>query len=499
MTFRTTVKVLLVLVAVILYSCDKEFEGVGTGIIDNDQFDTDRFFATVKVEDNILTGPVETSNLPLNSLGVYNDPLFGLTNNSFVTQLELAIENPTIGNNPIIKDVVLSVPYFSSFQSYNADNVGVFELDSIYGTSKVKLSVYESGYYMKDFSADLLDVQAFYSDEESKITSKLIDYKLNNSADVSENEQFYPSNLEKIIYAEDGTTVLERLSPRMYLHLDKVYFEQKILKASSEKLLNNNIFKEYVRGLFFKVEPTGDLIENEGLMMKLDFSKAQIKITYTVDGATETSDRVSKELYLNLKGQTANFFNQPDVQKISDKIVLKGEKGAMAKLSIFTPEELQLLRSKQILVNEANLVFQVDQEKMSNVAVEPNRLFVYDIDNYKNLVDYSTDLTTASNTKFNKGIFDGKLQKNSSNKGTKYRVRITKHIQNIVNKDSANVNLGLTLTENINLVSFAKNKSKSINILKTNTMSLFGTVLQASETESDKKIQLEIFYSTPKK
>ena len=136
---------------------------------------------------------------------------------------------------------------------------------------------------------------------------------------------------------------------------------------------------------------------------------------------------------------------------------------------------------------------------MTNVAVEPNRLLVYDIDNHRSLVDYTSDLTTAFKTKFNKSIFDGKLQKNTSNKGVKYRVRITKHIQNIINKDSANVNLGLTLTENINLVSFAKNKSGEVKVLKANTMSFFGTVLQASPTEENKKVQLEIFYSTPKK
>lgn len=499
MIFRTVVRLSIFLVAIFFFSCDKEFEGVGSGIIGNDQYDTDRFYATVKVVDNILTEAVETSNLPVNTLGVYNDPLVGITNNSFVTQLELATENPTIGNNPVIKEVILSVPYFSTFQSYNADNIGVYRLDSIYGTSKVKLSVYESGYYMRDFASEIQQVQAIYSDEENKIISNLINYRLNNSDNVAENDEFYPSNLEKIIYAEDGKTIVERLTPRMYLHLDKNYFEHKILKASPEKLLNNNIFKEYIRGLFFKIEPIDGLAENNGLMMKLDFSKAQIKITYEVDGATATDAKVSKELYLNLKGQTANFFNQPDVQKIQDKIILKGGKGAFAKLQLFTDDELNMLRSKEMLINEANLVFFVDQDKMANVAIEPNRLFVYDVDNHLVLKDYSTDLTTALNTKFNKTIFDGKLQKNSSKKGTKYRIRITKHLQDVINKDSTNVKLGLALTENINLVSFAKNKSQSVNVLKTSTMSPFGTVLHASETDSDKKIQLEIFYSTPKK
>ena len=128
-------------------------------------------------------------------------------------------------------------------------------------------------------------------------------------------------------------------------------------------------------------------------------------------------------------------------------------KGAFAQLQLFTQEEINLLKAKDLLINEANLIFYVDQEKMANVTVEPNRLFVYDIRNHLTLDDYALDRTVSANTKFNKSIFDGKLQKNSSNKGIKYRVRITKHIQNIVNKDSTNVNLGLTLTENINLVS----------------------------------------------
>ena len=64
-----------------------------------------------------------------------------------------------------------------------------------------------------------------------------------------------------------------------------------------------------------------------------------------------------------------------------------------------------MLKAKDLLINEANLIFYVDQEKMANVTVEPNRLFVYDIRNHLTLDDYALDRTVSANTKFNKSIF----------------------------------------------------------------------------------------------
>jgi hypothetical protein len=56
------------------------------------------------------------------------------------------ISKPTIGKNPVIESVVLTIPYFSSLKSTDANGDATYQLDSIYGPSdaKIMLSVFES-------------------------------------------------------------------------------------------------------------------------------------------------------------------------------------------------------------------------------------------------------------------------------------------------------------------------------------------------------------------
>ena len=59
---------------------------------------------------NQKIGPVDATNLPINALGIYNDPAFGKTTAHFATQLNLATLAPTIGANAVVDSVYLSVP-----------------------------------------------------------------------------------------------------------------------------------------------------------------------------------------------------------------------------------------------------------------------------------------------------------------------------------------------------------------------------------------------------
>jgi hypothetical protein len=51
--------------------------------------------------------------------------------------LVLESANPTIGKNPVIESVVLTIPYFSTLKSTDAN--GTYQLDSIYGPSDAKI------------------------------------------------------------------------------------------------------------------------------------------------------------------------------------------------------------------------------------------------------------------------------------------------------------------------------------------------------------------------
>ena len=122
------------------------------------------------------------------------------------------------------------------------------------------------------------------------------------------------------------------------------------------------------------------------------------------------------------------------------------------------------MRANGWLINEANLTFYEDKAKMTN-AVQPERIFLFDLTNKKTLVDYTFDNTTNSaKPKRSKTTFGGIIEKETVAEGnrTKYKVRITNYVRSLVMKDSTNVRLGLSITENINDVTMAKLPGREI-------------------------------------
>ena len=88
-----------------------------------------------------------------------------------------------------------------------------------------------------------------------------------------------------------------------------------------------------------------------------------------------------------------------------------------------------------------------------------------------------------------------------NNRGVKYKIRITEHINNIIVRDSTNARLGLTLTPNINIVGLREaigSDMQGIDYPVAATVSPLGTVLYGSNVPNefeDKKLKLEIFYT----
>jgi hypothetical protein len=129
------------------------------------------------------------------------------------------------------------------------------------------------------------------------------------------------------------------------------------------------------------------------------------------------------------------------------------------------------------------------------------------------------DATTNSNTKYNKLIFGGIIERDNTadKKGIKYKIRITQHINNLINSTDANLNknvrLGLTVTENINYSnSYYYKNPLSLNnpIMGTNDvveyfpvasiMEQQGVVLHGtnpSTEDASKKLKLVIHYTKP--
>jgi len=145
------------------------------------------------------------------------------------------------------------------------------------------------------------------------------------------------------------------------------------------------------------------------------------------------------------------------------------------------------------------------------MADEPERIYLYDLDNKAALIDYFLDPTGGSSPNFSVIIHSGRLQRvdngieDQPGEGIRYKVRITEHINNLLLNDSTNVKFGLALAGNINLegvnnqYDILTDQSNLLDKLPLSSLvTPRGTVLIGSNTaDEDKKVQLEIFYTEP--
>ena len=513
-------RILFVVSVLFLYSCDKEYNAIGADLLGENHFDFLQYTSDV-VAHNQKIGPIDATNLPINALGIYNDPAVGKTTAHFATQLNLATVAPTIGANAVIDSVYLSVPYFSTIKTTNTDGSRVYELDSIYGgQAPIKLSVYESNYFMRDLdpSTSFTESQSFYTDQTPIFENAKVGSRLNNAANTAQNDAFFFDSKEIVqkVTASDGKVTLNRSVPAMRLKLNNSYFATKILNAPAAKLATNDAFKEYFRGLYFKIETVSG---SSGSMAMMNFKAGKITISYTEDLVTNgVTTRVSKTMDLNLTGNSvnlldqtnensafANAVNNPNTSLGDASLYVKGGEGAMTVIDLFkTPGELNLIRTKGWLINEANLVFHVDAAKMAT-SNEPNRIYLYDLTNNRPVVDYFLDVTNSADVKKSKYVFSGLINKEAvtNGRGQTYKIRITNQIRNLVkHADSTNVKLGLVVTENIGETGFSKLKTPNSftkKLPKASVMNPLGTVLYGSHPSVpvDKRVKLQIYYTKP--
>ena len=623
--------ILLGLIAILFASCDKDYNELGTDIIGDDNFDFERYTdATIKSYNQKL-GPVASNNLAINALGYYANPVFGTTHANFVTQVEMADDDPTFNNTDpenydihptAIDSVLLEVPYFAHVprNATITDNVKPYVLDSIYGAtpenSKFKLSVYQSNYFLRDLdpSQALGQAQPFYTDENNTIDNNksvlLNDAPRVNepngegtqNADGHENEEFYFDKREHKTFVknESGTKVYTRSAPSMRLHLNKAFFTNLILNAPDGKLETNTAFKNYFRGIYFKTEGGAP-----GHMAMLNFKGGKITVYYNEDKKSiknnvTSFERVNKTFVLNMTGnsisllensnENPNYVNAVTNTSEASQLYLKGGEGSVGMIDLFgdptatnydtyryvikklngkpvdengqeikldsngnpvtgkyytyekvnTPngiaDELDDLRypkyttsngvdyysiKNRWMINEANLTFHIvstgNSDMLNPAAIEPLRIFIYDLTNHKAIVDYAFDLTSnAIYPKYNKLVFGGLLfdangvlvkQKENAtgnyvNKGAKYKVRLTNHIRNLIRNDSTNVRIGVSVTESIANVAFSKLRNPNSNIKHAPTMSVMsptGTILYGTNpaVPNDKRLKLEIYYTKP--
>ncbi|MDN3595657.1 DUF4270 domain-containing protein [Zunongwangia endophytica] len=522
--YRRILKIATVPVVIfLLASCDEDFSNVGGEVIGNPsgvevrEYDINAYTVDLKsIESNrnFLVGvsPNQITHYP-RLLGVYNHPVFGQKLASVLSQVSISQTSPQFPDGAILDSVVLNMPYYSR-ETRNADGDSEYTLDSIYGSGAFKLSIYESNYFLSDYDPDqnFEKRQKYYSDQQDVFEQFL------NDDPIYVNENFTPSaNRIRIIRPNgEGENDTVYNAPSLRVKLDKEFFQQKIFdKEGSQELSSQSNFKDYFRGLFLKAEPVG----NSGSMILFNFaSSSGVKMYYsyeeeTTDDEDQTVDvKVIDSLGLNFTGNRVNTFKgeypqqvQEDIANRSDNLYIDGGEGTIGVVELFNDVELEDLRAENLIINEANLELYLKSDEMGG-AEEPSRIYLYDIDNNSVLVDYNINQSDVNQNAFNSRlIFSSKPETDEETGVTKYTLRLTQHIFNLIENDSSNVRLGIAVTSNINQAGNIAAKESTPVLTGDNKLDVVpaasaitpeGAVFYGSEASNeDRRFKLRIYYT----
>ncbi|GAB4154630.1 MAG: DUF4270 domain-containing protein [Winogradskyella sp.] len=546
-------------------ACDSDFNNLDSDVLNSDvatNFDILNDTYDIITYNNPL-GPVQTNNgTGLSTLGIYDD-VYGRVKSDFVAQLTLSNYDPDFGDIVEVDSVVLNLPFFSAISDIDEEGNLSYITDSVFGNSPMKLRIFESNYFIRDFdpNSEFGDSQAYFSNKSASTSEMISDASLeaqeltilpnpNPSVDkhitldadgnitISDNG-FILTQTET--EGENQNTVVTRQIPGIRLKLDPTFWQNKILDQEGSAVLSNeNSFLEYFRGLYFKVEPVED--QGSYLILSTSATSASITIYYKrlTDSALDDADTTEPASFaMRFAGDRINFFennfnlNIPsgDPATGDSRLYLKGGEGAIAKLKLFNGNDTDddddtmnafeswkndfvetdangnFVKIKR-LVNEANLVFYVDDDFLSqqDPEKEPNRLYVYNIDNKRPLEDYFVDAANNSLPSLSRVNHLGALQRvddEATGDGIKYKFRITEHINNLLLRDSTNIELGLAVSLNVNLegqIAQAQVQSNddSLRSPVSSILTPRGTVLHGNNTEDEtKKVYLEIYYTEP--
>ncbi len=533
----------LFLFIIAVSSCDEDFNTIGTEIIGDDDLLTLTYTSENIVAFSKKLDPIQTNIVPVQRIGVYNDQTFGKATSNLLTQVVLSEIDPifadTLGQPIEFNEALLYIPYFS--EDEGSGNDVTFILDSIFGSNPINISVYESNYFLRDLDPDsnFQDPQLYYSNQAEEFENNLGELLVTIKDFVPNDEPYYVTETNQDDEGQEVIDTVSVIAPGIRVEMPKEFFQEKIFdKEGSQELSSNNNFKEYFRGLYFKVESANDT----GNMFIFNPENANITLYYTYedpeldlsgnpvldDDGNPIINTIEEEFAINFGGIGLNTYeNEMPPDLVSDlenqdqvngeeSLYVRGGEGVLSVINIFSgpdeddngvSDELDELRVREILVNDANLRIYVNQNEINGGSTEPERLIIYNIENNRVLADYFLD-TTTGNDPLNAIINHlGRLERGSDGKGKFYDINLTNHVSNLINKDSTNVSLGLMVSQQVLLRGFHvvdslsnpdSGEPKVKEIPRSSVISPEGTVLYGNNTTNEeKKLKLVIKYLNP--
>lgn len=527
----------------LIVSCEKDFASFDSQVVNSDNAIN---FSTNSVEYGLTTrsemvNPVQSNNLPSFLLGSYTHPQYGRSNSSFVGQMVPEDYDHDFGDNVVLDSVVLTIPYYSRGIDTSEEGDITYEIDSVYGNSPVKISVYKNNFFLRTFDpfSDFNTSQGFFSNGSLSV-EEIIDATQLEGELLFEIDDFTPSE-QQINLTELDTAgnpyVAQRIAPALRFKLNNPnddFWESNFFENEGNQVLTNEPnFKEFFRGLYIKVESNSD-----GSMMLLNFASSNSKLTihYTSDntnigdsdtGSVDEIETNQHEYVINFSGNLVNLFDNETLIDVStmeqtngnENIFLRGGEGIVSTLDLFggtitndNGDEIsefehfkdffydEISDEPIRIINEAYIEFFVNQN-FSNDD-EPERIYIYNYEQNSALIDYFLDQSVSSltiNAKINhlEPLLRDSL---SDDRGVKYKIRITEHLNNLILRDSTNAQLALGVisdiasVQNFKILDESENKSLASGVI----LSPKGTILHGNlSSDIEKRPKIKIYYTEP--
>lgn len=497
-----------------IWSCDDEFMETGSGLINS--IELPPLYET----ENLITyseriRKVQANNFALHTLADFQDPVFGNFKSSLLTQLQLGATNPDFGTGPQLDSVVLTLPFFNRLTETD-----VYTLDSVSGNGDFRIKIFKSNHFLRSLNpggdGDFTENQIYYSDDFSTFQPNIENTPLVDEGPFNFDD--FTTPLELIQRSDADAIDTLTVAPRIRIKLPNDFFEENIIaKEGQPELASNGNFANFLRGFHIVMEKVGG--EGASALFNLQAEDANITLHYQTQRPAPSLDPDSEPVLqdvwnrfrLTFTGIKVSLFeddfaidvDSPNLENGEENIYLKGGNGYFAVIELFTgadsdddgiSDELEHLRNRNVLINEANLEFFVNEELATSRDNRINRILLFNLDDNTILQDYVNDRTASDFASTSRISHLGPLSQNNGVRS--YRLRITDHINQLINQDSTNIKLGLMITDNVNATNQIEAETSDDNIdriFRQSAQFTKGTVLHGSNSPNEeKRIKLKI-------
>lgn len=438
-----------------IISCEKDFTDVNSSVIRNNEFSTNDTLLDIVMAErpvaNVRADGILLGALGQYLLGTYNNPNYEKIEASVVSQVQITptfkVVDTEYGADTTvvtqIDTVYLKLPYQATLQTD-----GTYELDSIIGDASeaFNLNIYQIDRFLNILNpSDPTMFNEFLSDEGYQ--------PLPTQLNATPNFQYIPRAGDTMMVVgrkshtgdifDRDTIKLTNSLPFGRVPLKNDLLKQLLLdRYETEDFASQDAFNDYFRGIL--IEATEGMVP--GSLISFNFNSPTVEYnpsievfyTNTVLASGVPIDTIKKNDSFRLFGMRNSIYNMTDNNPSpADNIQVQGTAGTHADVELFgpdannngIPDQIEQLRAKNWLINDAQLTFYVNQNIVGfDTIATPFRLFLYKNGESQNFGPATIkDVLSEGNI-----AFGGLLELSDDKKPDKYTFRITDYISDLL-------------------------------------------------------------------